>query len=115
MEKLLQYLNEQGKERSLTQIVSTQGLRQGMVQIHSWSCFLKNKTRAEIIKWVLESMRPFSIIEDKGFKVLMKTGRPEYYIPSCVTVAQDVKHIFKKTRERIAQMLKVKFGIESSI
>ena len=69
----------------------------------------RNKTRAEIIKWILGSMRPFSIIEDEGFKVLMKTGRPEYYIPSHGTVARDVKHIFKKTWERIAQMLKVKF------
>jgi hypothetical protein len=37
----------------------------------------------------------------------MKTGRPEYYIPSRITVARDVKHVFKKTRERIGKMLKV--------
>jgi hypothetical protein len=52
-------------------------------------------------------MRPFSIVEDVGFKNLMKTGRPEYYIPSRVTVARDVKYVFKKTRERIGKMLKV--------
>jgi hypothetical protein len=52
-------------------------------------------------------MRPFSIVEDQGFKNLMKTGRPEYYIPSRVTVARDVTYIFKKTRERIGKMLKV--------
>ncbi|KIY44609.1 hypothetical protein FISHEDRAFT_16944, partial [Fistulina hepatica ATCC 64428] len=28
---------------------------------------------------------------------LMKTGRPEYYIPSRMTVSRDVKCIFKKT------------------
>ena len=56
-------------------------------------------------------MRPFSIIEDEGFKMLMKTGRLEYYIPSHVKVARDVKHIFKKTHEHIAQMLKVKILI----
>jgi len=43
--------------------------------------------RAEIVKWVSKSMQPFSIVEDEGFKVLMKTGRPEYYIPSPCTVA----------------------------
>lgn len=52
-------------------------------------------------------MRPFSIVEDQGFKTLMKTGRPEYYIPSRITVARDVKHVFNKTRERIGKMLKV--------
>ena len=52
-------------------------------------------------------MRPFSIVKDQGFKTLMKTGRPEYYIPSRITVARDVKHVFNKTRERIGKMLKV--------
>ena len=37
----------------------------------------------------------------------MKTGRPDYYIPSRYTVARDVKHVFKKTRKRIAKMLQV--------
>jgi len=63
--------------------------------------------RAEIVKWVTKSMRPFSIVEDDGFKVLMKTGRPEYYILSCRTVTQDVNHVFKATRKKISEMLKV--------
>ncbi|KAI1783386.1 hypothetical protein LXA43DRAFT_903694 [Ganoderma leucocontextum] len=46
------------------------------------------ETRAEIAKWVL-----------------MKTGRPNYYIPSPSTVARDVKQIFARTRTRIAKML----------
>lgn len=53
-------------------------------------------------------MRPLSIVEDEGFKVLMKTGRPEYYIPSRSTVARDVKFVFKKTRDRIAKLLQVR-------
>lgn len=56
-------------------------------------------------------MRPLSIVEDRGFKVLMKTGRPEYYIPSRVTVARDVKFVFKKARERIAKLLQVKISV----
>jgi hypothetical protein len=59
------------------------------------------------VKWVSKSMRPFSIVEDDGFKVLIKTGRPEYYIPSPRTVAQDVNHVFKATRQKISKMLKV--------
>ena len=39
-------------------------------------------SRVEIIKWVAESMRPFCIVEDDSFNILMKTGWPEHYIPS---------------------------------
>lgn len=50
------------------------------------------------------------MVEDQGFKKLMKTGRPEYYLPSRVTVARDVKHVFKKARKCIAKMLQVEFS-----
>ena len=52
-------------------------------------------------------MRPFSVVEDRGFHALMKTGRPEYYLPSRSTVSRDVKEVFEKVRERIAKMLQV--------
>jgi hypothetical protein len=54
-------------------------------------------------------MRPFSIISDRGFQCLMKTGRPSYYLPSESTVSRDVKQAFMKVRVRIAQMLQVRF------
>jgi hypothetical protein len=68
----------------------------------------KAETRAEIVRWVSESMRPFSIVGDRGFLCLMKTGRPEYYLPSEATVSRDVKKVFMKARSRIATMLKVR-------
>jgi hypothetical protein len=52
-------------------------------------------------------MRPFSVVEDRDFRSLMKTGRPEYYLPSRSTVSRDVKEVFKKVRKRIAKMLQV--------
>jgi hypothetical protein len=64
-------------------------------------------SRAEVVRWVSESVRPFSIVEDRGFLMLMKTGRPEFYIPSASTVSRDVKLVFGRTRERIAKMLQV--------
>ena len=36
---------------------------------------------------------------------MMKMGRPEYYIPSPVTVLCDVKMVFVNTWKRIAKML----------
>jgi hypothetical protein len=51
----------------------------------------KSEARAEIVQWVSESKRPFNIVKDCGFQSLMKTGRPDYYIPSPTTVSRDVK------------------------
>lgn len=64
-------------------------------------------SRVEIVKWVAESCRPFSIVRDPGFKKLMKTGRPGYYLPSPSTVSRDVKMVFARTRQRVAKLLQV--------
>jgi hypothetical protein len=61
--------------------------------------------RAEIVRWVSESKRPFNIVNDRGFQCLMKTGRPEYYIPSPSTVSRDVKQVFVNVHKCIAKML----------
>ncbi|KIK42769.1 hypothetical protein CY34DRAFT_65992, partial [Suillus luteus UH-Slu-Lm8-n1] len=65
----------------------------------------KSETKAEIVRWVSESLRPFEVVNDRGFRSLMKTGRPEYYIPSPSTVSHDVKLVFANVRKRIARML----------
>jgi hypothetical protein len=62
---------------------------------------------AEFVRWVAESKRPFQIVNDRGFRSLMKTGRPECYIPSAETVSRDVKKVFVRVRDRIATMLQV--------
>ncbi|KIK36564.1 hypothetical protein CY34DRAFT_40414, partial [Suillus luteus UH-Slu-Lm8-n1] len=64
------------------------------------------ETKAKLVRWVSESLRPFEIVKDKGFQSLMKTGRPEYYIPSPSTVARDVRLVFAWTRVQIARMIK---------
>jgi len=45
----------------------------------------------EIVCWVVENKRPFQIINDCGFHLLMKTGHPGYHLPSAETVSHDVK------------------------
>ena len=50
-------------------------------------------------------MRPFEIVADRGFKTLIKTGRPEFYLPHPSTVSRDVRLVFGRTRKRIAEML----------
>ena len=62
---------------------------------------------AEFVRWVAESKRPFEIVNDHGFQSLMKTGRPEYHIPSASTLSRDVRNVFVKVRGRIAHILRV--------
>jgi hypothetical protein len=60
-----------------------------------------------MVRWVAENKRPFSIVNDRGFRKLMKTGRPDYHIPSAETLSRDVKMVFARVRKRIAKMLQV--------
>lgn len=57
------------------------------------------------MRWVTESARPFEIVNDRAWKNLMKTGRPEYYTPSSSQVSKDLKQVFKNCRKRISKML----------
>ncbi|KAF8812979.1 hypothetical protein BYT27DRAFT_7271837, partial [Phlegmacium glaucopus] len=57
----------------------------------------QTETKAEIVCWVSENARPFSIVNDRGFKNLMKTGRPEYYLPSPTTVSRDIRLVFARS------------------
>ena len=63
--------------------------------------------RAEIICWVSENKRPFKIVTNHGFRSLMRTGRPEYHIPSAETISCDVQNTFINVWICIAKMLQV--------
>jgi hypothetical protein len=63
--------------------------------------------RTEIVRWVSENLRPFNIVNDRGFQSHMKTGWPGYHIPSASTVARDVKTVFAHTQKTIASILLV--------
>ncbi|KAG2029152.1 hypothetical protein BDR03DRAFT_936878 [Suillus americanus] len=67
------------------------------------------ETRAELVHWVSESLHPFNIVKDHAFQSLMKTRRPEYYIPSPSTISRDVRQVFVRTQQRVATMLQVKY------
>ena len=63
--------------------------------------------RVAFVHWVTESNHPFQIVNNPGFWVLMKTRRPECYIPSAKMLSHNVKNIFVHIRRHISKMLKV--------
>ena len=86
---------------------NTRGWRSGMSHL-LFRCkrtLTSGHGRAEMVRWVCEDLRPFQIVKDRGFRCLMKTGRPEIYIPSPETISRDVRLIYACTRERLAKML----------
>jgi len=64
----------------------------------------KLETRVNHVKWIAQSKRPFSTVEDPGYRRNMKEGRPDQYVPSASTVSRDVKKVFVKARERISKL-----------
>ena len=60
--------------------------------------------KAEIVRWVCVSIRPFDVVSDESFQYLMKSGRPDMYVPSPSTVSRDVRLVFTRTRKRIARI-----------
>ncbi|KAF8870858.1 hypothetical protein BD779DRAFT_1399002, partial [Infundibulicybe gibba] len=86
--------------------ITTAFKRTGNNITYSHKQHTRAQSKAEIVRWVCESMRPFEVVADCGFQSLMKTGRPEYYIPSPSTVSCDVKQVFVRARTRMAKMLK---------
>ena len=53
------------------------------------------------------------IVKDRGFLKLMKTGRPDIYIPAPETVLHNVKIIFMQCRQRISKLLQEYRGLLS--
>ncbi|GLB40642.1 hypothetical protein LshimejAT787_0805130 [Lyophyllum shimeji] len=65
----------------------------------------KAEIKADHVRWVCESKRPFEIVNDEGYHRLMKTGRPHHYIPSVSTVRRDLRVAFAKCRHFVSRIL----------
>ena len=69
--------------------------------------------RAEFVRWIAESLRPFSILKDRGLVALLKTGRPyDYWMPSPKVVAKDTITVWEACRGRIIDLLLVSVGMD---
>ena len=101
------------RDGSLTSVFARIGKQDRVTYSH------RQHTRAEvrvgIVRWVAENMRPFLIVKDRLLLSLLKTGRPDYHVPSPQTVSRDVKNVFVHCRQRIAKMLQVSVTSESVI
>jgi hypothetical protein len=90
------------------QLITAAFERKGKGKVKYSNCqYMKTEARPEIVQWVAESKRPFEIVVDHGFQSLMKTGWPDYYIPSPTTVSHNVKKVFVNVRKRMVKMQQV--------
>ncbi|KAJ3832396.1 hypothetical protein F5878DRAFT_499593, partial [Lentinula raphanica] len=61
-------------------------------------------------RWVAENARPFRVVQDRSYRWLQKEGRPNHYVPSEKTVARDLKKLYGKVRERLAEELQINYA-----
>ncbi|KAJ7899244.1 hypothetical protein B0H14DRAFT_2556810 [Mycena olivaceomarginata] len=66
--------------------------------------------RAHIVRWVAESHRPLTIVEDREFMQILGAGRPEYRIPRRRTVGRDLHAAYERCREYVVTLLRSHTG-----
>ncbi|SJL07249.1 uncharacterized protein ARMOST_10592 [Armillaria ostoyae] len=93
--KIVQTHQESAQNGSITQAFSHVKGKGKITYSHRQHT--KPEARAEFVRWISESLHPFAIAKDRGFNCLMKTGRPECYIPHPSTISRDVKTVFAKS------------------
>jgi hypothetical protein len=76
--------------------------------VQAFAPFPDSLPRREMALWCAESARPFQIAADQRLHNLLKTGRPEYPIPSPTTVSRDVRKIFEHVKAQLADLLQVR-------
>lgn len=59
-------------------------------------------------RWVSESARPFNIVEDRCYRWLQCEGRPDRYVPNRKKVSKDVKILYERVKEKLAEELQVR-------
>ncbi|KAH7093849.1 hypothetical protein BKA62DRAFT_593638, partial [Auriculariales sp. MPI-PUGE-AT-0066] len=50
-------------------------------------------------------LRPFAIVDDEAYRVINKSGRPSYELPTSRQVSADVRTVFEGCRELIREQL----------
>lgn len=99
------------KNGSITEAFERKG--KGRRTYPNWP-LTRAEIKAEIVRWVCVFIRPFDVVSDESFHYLMKSGRPDMYVPSTSTVSRDVRLVFTRTCQRIARMLNVSQSIMTS-
>ncbi|KAJ3748228.1 hypothetical protein EV360DRAFT_2061, partial [Lentinula raphanica] len=87
-----------GKQTTLTTVIKT---------VSAWFKTFSTHLVDRVVtaRWVAESARPFRIVEDRSYRWLQKEGRPKHYVPSKVTVARDMKKLYRASKEQLAKDL----------
>ncbi|KAJ7312589.1 hypothetical protein DFH08DRAFT_717431, partial [Mycena albidolilacea] len=61
------------------------------------------RVRANLVRWVTESNRPITIVEDETFWHIFLAGRPTTSLPSRFMLTRDIKKAFPAASAQIHQ------------
>lgn len=71
----------------------------------SGSTYDSAKFRYLILKWIIRSHRPFSVVSDPELKAAFFMLNPKVEVPSRSTVSRDIQSIFSLTKVNVAKRL----------
>ena len=70
----------------------------------------QKKFRAKIVEWVVDSVRPFRVVEDKKLVDAFAVADPCLTVPSAEAVARDISKLYKeKKKETIKEFEKIQY------
>ncbi|KAK1394684.1 hypothetical protein POM88_013740 [Heracleum sosnowskyi] len=67
--------------------------------------FNKVRCRTALAKFVVKDEQAFRVVEGDGFKELLQELQPRFVVPSRVTLARDVHHLFCNERAKLMNEL----------
>ncbi|KAK1398327.1 hypothetical protein POM88_008190 [Heracleum sosnowskyi] len=67
--------------------------------------FNKVRCRNVLAKFVVKDEKAFKVVEGEGFKELVQELQPMFVVPSRVTIARDVHHLYFKERAKLMEVL----------
>ncbi|KAK1369815.1 hypothetical protein POM88_035907 [Heracleum sosnowskyi] len=67
--------------------------------------FNKVRCRTALAKFVVKDEQAFRVVEGDGFKELLQELQPKFVVPSRVTLARDVHHLFCNERAKLMNEL----------
>ena len=59
-----------------------------------------------LTKWICVNNRPFSIVEDEGFRAALKFIQPEFDPPSASTISNYIDNMYKEEKVKLIEELK---------
>ena len=93
----LENLNNQSKQTQTQLVFEKDQNNEGEARLKTW-VLNPHEERESIAKMVIINELPFRFVENMGFRLMMSVCCPSLNMPSCITIAGGIYHIYMWTK-----------------